>query len=65
METSVVTVCCVDVNSKKSPIGSICVHYANELKNGVLAQTTRDRNWTNCSDRCDSGNSVKLLELEI
>ena len=38
METSVVTVRCVDVNSKKSPIGSICVHYANELKNDILAR---------------------------
>ena len=38
LETSVGAVRCVDVNSKKSPIGPIRDHCAFELKKGVLAR---------------------------
>ena len=38
LETSVGAIRCVDVNSKKSPIWSIGLYYANELENGVLVR---------------------------
>ena len=52
-------------NSKKSKLGLSAITMQCTGFGRFGAQDTRDQNWTNCSDRCDSRNSVKLLELEI
>ena len=52
-------------NSKKSPIGSIGLYYANELENDVLVRRPLGIDSGRTAPTDETGNSVKLLELEL